>query len=70
MTFESVDTALKDFNASARDSAFDFPKVEAAVTPPLLAAVEDVAAAGLKRPAHAFGLAQAFGGERTLASSA
>lgn len=70
-TLESLDTALKDFNASATDSELDFPRVEIE-SPPLFAATDDnVAAAGWKMPAHAFGLPQALGGgELTLVSSA
>lgn len=70
-SFESLDSALKDLNASARDSDMDFPKVETVPCTPLLAADKEAVAAGLKRPAHAFGLAQALGGgEMALASSA
>lgn len=70
VTFESLDTALNDLNAWARDSEFDFPRVETEGPPLFVAADDDVVAAGLKRPAHALGLAQALGGgEITLASS-
>jgi hypothetical protein len=65
-TFESLDTALNDLNASATDSELDFPKVETD-SPPLFV-TDDVV--GLKIPAHVFGFCQALGGgEIVLVSS-
>jgi hypothetical protein len=53
-TFESFDTALNDLNTSATDSELDFPSVETDNPPLLVAADEELAAAGLKKPDQAF----------------
>jgi hypothetical protein len=72
VTLDSFDTALKDFKASARDSALVLPRVGAAAArPDSLEAAVEVAAVGLKRPVHSFGVIQAFGGcEDSLSSPA
>jgi hypothetical protein len=68
--FESGEIALKDLKASARDSAFVLLKPGvAAARPDSLEAAVDVAAAGLKRPVHSFGVVHAFGAAASLASS-
>jgi hypothetical protein len=70
-TRDSFDTALKDFKASLKDSELDLLMVgPAAARPDSLEAAVEVAATGLKRPVHSFGVVQAFGGgEASLTSS-
>jgi hypothetical protein len=62
-TRDSFDTALKDFKASVKDSALVLPMAGAvAACPDSLEAAVEVAATGLKRPVHSFGVVQALGG--------
>jgi len=61
---------VKDLNASARDSELVLLKPGvAAARPDSLEAAVDVAAAGLKRPVHSFGVVHAFGTAIPLTSS-
>ncbi len=61
-TFDSLEIALNNLNASASDSEFVLPKPGAAAArPDSLEAAVDVVTAGLKRPVHSFGVVQAFG---------
>jgi hypothetical protein len=70
-TRDSFDTALKDFKASVKDSELVLPMAGAAAArPDSLEAAVEVAATGLKRPVHSFGVVQALGGgEASLTSS-
>jgi len=62
--------AVKDLKASASDSEFVLLKPGAAAArPDSLEAAVDVAAAGLKRPVHNFGVVHAFGAATSFASS-
>lgn len=61
--------ALNDRNASAKVSAFVFPKVAGTVGRIPSFVPEAVPVAGLNNPAHSFGVAQAFGGGPALGSS-
>ena len=55
-------TALKDLNASARDSALDLATAGVVLpNPDSLEGAVELAADGLKRPVHSFGVDQAFG---------
>jgi hypothetical protein len=69
-TRDSFETALKDFKASLKDSELVLPMVgPAAARPDSLEAAVEVAATGLKRPVHSFGVVQAFGGGETSLTS-
>jgi hypothetical protein len=69
-TFESGEIALKDPNASARDSELVLLKPGvAAARPDSLDAAVGVVAAGLKSPVHSFGVVHAFGAATSLTSS-
>lgn len=70
-TLESFDVALKDFKASAKDSALVLPKPGTIPAESPISPTAGVVADGLKRPVHDFGVDQAFGaGGVILLSSA
>lgn len=68
-TFESLETALNDRNASANVSALVFPRFAGTAARAPFFAPAAVAVAGLNSPVHNFGVAQAFGGRGATFSS-